>query len=295
MTGLTTADLITEVKLRGNIPDTTDTDSVNHDNNILRLATSIIWSRLVPAIMSIREDFYTTKAEYTIEADDARYRIPARAIGGVLRDVRLICGDAERSLPIIPQERRSHTGSGTVEGYYLENDEIVLYPKPATGGDTLVVSYFLRPNRLIATTSCSQVTALGPVTTSGISDGSYTKDFVSALAPFEQFGVDTIITVATNVVTGAPSDVTVGDWIAPQGYSPIPNVPVEFFPILATMTAEVVLRSMGNIQAAADLRNEGTQDLAALLDMLSPRTQGELPKINNTDWGITSSWPIISR
>lgn len=284
MTGLTTADLLTEVKLRGNIPDTSDPDSANADTNILRLATSIIWSRLVPAILSIREDFYTTTTEYTIAADDARYRIPSRAVGGVLRDVRVVSGTAERSLPVIPPERRRQTSAGSVEGYYVENDELILYPKPSTGGDTLVVSYFLRPNRLVTTSSCSQVTALGPVTTSGLANGSYTKDFISALAPFEQYGVDQAITVASNVVTGAPTDVAVGDWIAPQGYTPIPNIPVEFFPILATMTAEVVLRSMGDSAGSAALRAEGTQDLAALLDVLAPRTQGELPKINNTDW-----------
>lgn len=295
MTGLTTADLLTEVRLRGNIPDTSDTDSANHDSNILRLATSIIWSRLVPAILSIREDYFTTSAEYVVTADEPRYRIPARAIGGVLRDVRIISGTAERSLPIIPQERRKQTSAGTVEGYYVENDELVLYPKPQTTGDTLVVSYFLRPNRLIATSSCSQVAAISPdVTTSGIADGSYTKDFINALAPFEQYGVDQAITLDTNVVTGAPADVAVGDWIAPQGYTPIPNIPVEFFPILATMTAEVVLRAMGDSAGAAALRGEGVQDLTALLDMLSPRTQGELPKINNTDWD-GYSWPRTLR
>lgn len=213
----TPTEFLTLVKLKGNIPDTTDTDSVNHDDNILRLANGILRSRIVPAIMSIREDYFTKSDSTPIIAGQDVYTIPSTAIAGVLRDIRMVQGTQELSLPYIPPERRTQTIGGEVLGYYLEGDDIVLYPSPIRNGDTLVVSYFER------------------------------------LADIK------------------------------DGMSPTyPSIPSEFVDPWIGFTTAAVLTAMG--QDATIVRAEAASDLAGLLAVISPRTQGELPKILSDNW-----------
>lgn len=212
----TPAEFLTLVKLKGNIPDTSDTDSVNHDTNILLLANGILRSRIVPAIMSIREDYFTATSQTPIVSGQDTYAIPSDAVATVLRDVRMIQGSREFSLPQIPPERRTQTVGGEVLGYYLESDSIVLYPSPIRDGDTLVVSYFERPDAIVA---------------------------------------------------------------SPTSY---PTIPLEFLDPWAGFTTAAVLSAMG--QDATIVRAEAASDLAGLLAVISPRTQGELPKIQSDNW-----------
>lgn len=212
----TPAEFLTLVKLKGNIPDTSDTDSVNHDANILLLANGILRSRIVPAIMSIREDYFTATSQTPIVSGQDTYAIPSDAVATVLRDVRMIQGSREFSLPQIPPERRTQTVGGEVLGYYLEGDNIILYPSPIRDGDTLVVSYFERPDAIVA---------------------------------------------------------------SPTSY---PTIPIEFLDPWVGFTTAAVLSAMG--QDATTVRAEAASDLAGLLAVISPRTQGELPKILSDNW-----------
>lgn len=212
----TPAEFLTLVKLKGNIPNAGDTGSINWDDNILSIATGILWSRIVPAIMSIREDYFTKSDSLSVTSGQNKYAIPAAAIAGVLRDVRIVNGTQEYSLSQIPPERRTQTSPGEVLGYYIEGSDIVLYPTPIRTGDTLVVSYFNRPD------------------------------------PIQ---------------------------LSPSKY---PAIPLEFVDPWSSFTAAAILMAMG--QDASTLQALAASDLAGLLSVASPRTQGELPKIVSTNW-----------
>ena len=221
----TTTDFLASVRARGSIPTTTNSNNVNSTANLLILATEELHIKLFPLLLGVREEFYVTKTEYAITAGQAAYAIPYRAAGGSLRDIQIIQGSNIYSLSTIDSDYITTTVQGTVQGFYLENNNVILYPTPGATTGILRLRYFRRPGRLAATTSCAQVTAINTgtnqVTVASIPTAWATGtaiDFIQAIAPSVTLDVDyAISTVASTVITFAalPAGLAVNDWLAP--------------------------------------------------------------------------------
>jgi hypothetical protein len=294
MASWTTADFLSSVRQRGNIPTTTNSANVNNSTNLLNLATEELHIKLLPLIMSVREEFYATHKDHSITANQAAYSIPSRASGMALRDVQIIEGTSIRSLPPVDPEQISTTSTGSVEGYYLQHNSVVLYPTPNATSGTLRLRYFLRPSRLAQTSACAQITAINTgtstVTVSAV-PGSWSTstplDLISANAPFQPWAIDqspTGTTSTTITFSSLPSDLAVGDWLALADYTPIPQVPFEFQPVLAQMTAMKALEANGDREGA----KAAEKDLELLsmnaLRLISPRNKGENKKVVARAW-----------
>jgi len=85
----TSENLLLSIKLRGQLPDTTNNLNPHSDSNILKSATEVLHTMVMPLIMSAREQFYVTSKEITLTPGTNRYEIPSRAAGQVVRDVYL--------------------------------------------------------------------------------------------------------------------------------------------------------------------------------------------------------------
>jgi hypothetical protein len=294
MATYTTSDFLTSVRQRGSIPTTTNTNNVNSTTNLLNLATEELHITLLPLIMSVRAEYYVTSKSYTITASQAAYAISPRASGMVLRDVQIIEGTSIRSLPEIPTESLSTTSTGSVEGYYLEHENVILYPTPATTTGTLKLRFYIRPSRLAATTDCAQITAIN-TGTSTVTVASIPStwvagndiDFISATSPYQCRAIDQDIASINGsdiVFTSLPTGLAVGDWVALAEYSPIPQVPFEFLPVLAQMTVVKALEALGDNEGTA----RATKDLTRLqnnaLMLVTPRNQGEPQRVVPTRW-----------
>lgn len=294
MAAYTTTDLITSIRNRGNIPYTSNDNNVNSDTNLLITATEQLLIKLYPLLQSTREEFYVARKNFTITADQSEYVIPSRASGLVVRDIQLIDGSNITSLPIIDSERISTTTSGTVEGYYLEHNKIILYPTPATTSGTLRVRYFLRPSRLAATSNCAQIASIdtnnNQFTVTSIPTSWATGsviDIIQQSAPYANLAIDqttTNISSTTITLASLPSTLAVGDWVALAEYTPIPQIPMEFQAILAQLTVVKTLEAMGDREAAAYAFKDLQTDLTNMMTLVTPRNQGERKKVISRSW-----------
>jgi hypothetical protein len=153
-------DLITAVLNRAQLPSSSSANNINSNANLLKLGTEEIYTKILPMILGIREEWYVASYNHTITAETANYAFPPRASGRILRDVQLINGSDVSSLSPVNPEEISTTDSGTPSGFYIEDDNLVLYPTPISTTGTLRLRYFRRPNRLAETSDCGQITAI---------------------------------------------------------------------------------------------------------------------------------------
>jgi hypothetical protein len=294
----TTADLLTSVLNRAQLPSSTNDNNVNSNTNLLVLATEEIYTKLLPLIMSVREEWYVATYNHTITANQSHYVFPPRASGRVLRDVQLVDGTELKLLGPIDPEDITTTATGTPEYYYVEDDHVVLYPTPAMTSGTLRLRYFRRPNRLVATSSCAQISSVNTntnvVTLTAAPPSSWGVgtliDFVRHTSPFTTLGMDYAITaISGSDVTFASlpalhSAPTQHNWLAPAEYTPIPQIPQEFFPVLAQMTVVKALEAYGD-RAGAGAAKEDLKDITKnALELISPRLQGERKKVISKSW-----------
>ena len=150
---LTSDDLIDIVKKRISFPISQNTLS---EEDILKFASYELFDSQVPAIMEYHEEFFVFTEKLPLENDKTRYQIPERAVGMSLRDVFLRSYDGNlREMTRIAPEMKSYfqqagATNNDIYRFYIENDDIVLSNKnifPA--GQSLEVSYYLRPNSLV--------------------------------------------------------------------------------------------------------------------------------------------------
>jgi hypothetical protein len=289
----TTTNFLSSVRQRGSIPTTTNTNNVNSTTNLLSMATEEMHLTLLPMILAAREEYYVATKDHTITADQSAYAIPTRGIGQVLRDVQIVEGTAVRSLPRIEVEDITTTATGTPQAYYLKHDKVVLYPTPGSTTGTLRLNYFLRPGRLAAVADCAQISAIdtgtNTITVSSIPSSWVTGNDVDLIAgdsPYQYRAIDqdTTITGSTIVLSSLPSDLAVGDWVALADYSPIPQVPYEFQPLLAQITVVKALESIGDTEGLKTAKKALEELQRAALTLISPRNQGEPKKVNSRRW-----------
>jgi hypothetical protein len=285
----TTLDLLSSIKTRGMFPDAS-TGSLS-SASLLNLATEELHITLVPLILSVREKYYETYTDFTVTADQAAYAIPKRAIGGVVSTVQYINGTAIAELTQIdPNSVRTTDSSPSPRGYYFENNSLILYPTPSTTSGTLRVRFYQRPSRLEQTSNCAQVTSFDAnaftVSCSGGIPSTWTTgttlDFIPQGIPYTPFGIDSVITgVAGNDISFAslPSAVAIGDWIALAEYTPIPEVPFEFFPVLAQATAVKGLEATGDLQNLQFAQPKLQAYIEAAMKMVTPRAQNATKKV----------------
>lgn len=295
MATYTTENFLDEVRFVGSIPTTTNTNNIHSSSNLLRIATQQLHIKLVPMILSAREEFYVTHTDTTLVANQAEYTIPARSIGQLLRDLQLIKGNQVYSVARIDREVVHTTSAGDSTHYYLRHNKVVMFETPNTGGDTLRMSYYLRPGDLVDVSDCAQITAIDTdtnvVTVSSIPSAWTTStdlDLVSATVPYAFLSTDTNATTisGTDVTfSSLPDGLAVGDWISPAGKSPIPQLPREFMPILVQMTVVKALEAQGDKEGA----KEAWKDLQTMeengINLISPRNHGQAKKVVNRNWG----------
>ena len=294
MAAYTTTDFLASVRMRGSIPTTTSTNNVNNTANLLALATEELHIKLLPMLLKAREEFYVRKLDQAVVSGTAAYAIPSRASGMILRDVQLIIGTDIFSLNPVDSEVIRTTATGDIQGFYLEHNNVVLYPTPSTNNATLRLRYFQRPAILAATSACAQISAIDTVaftvTVNSVPSRWATGtlvDFVKATVPFDNPAVDqSIVSVASSVITftSLPSTLAVGDWVSLSEYTPIPQIPYEMQALLAQMTVVKALEALGDKQGASDAKADLDIIQANAMQLISPRVQGAAKKVVARQW-----------
>lgn len=286
--GWTTTDLLSTIKNREMFPDAS-TGSLSSDT-LLEFATEELYITLVPMILGAREKYYETSTTFNYTTSTTTRDIPQRSIGGTIALVQYSYGTYVYPLePIDPREVSTTTPSAQPVNFYFQNNSIVFYPPPNANQGTITLRYFQRPSRLALTSECAQITAVdtntGVVTAVVPMDWtqSNTFDFIpNVSAQATPYGLDsTVSSISGTSMTfvSLPAAAAVGDWIALSNYTPIPEIPFEFQPVLAQATA---VRALGAINDATGLVN-AKQDLAMFMQsaikLLTPRNTEGLKKV----------------
>jgi hypothetical protein len=287
----TTDDLVDNIKLIGHVPTGNSTFT---NANLINLANRELQLPIMKQILSTRGGYYLTYEDYEA-AQDGLYVIPANAIAGALANVELIQSPTIVPVNLIEESEQFSTNSptSTSYGFFMRGNYVQILPTPPIGVTRLW--FFKRPSQLISTSLASQITA--------INGAVYTVDSVPSVLtvgktievlgdqpPFNILGEGEIASIdGTDIeLDAAVTSVAVGDWIALQGQTPIPQIPVEFRPLLEQRVVSKVYELQGYLdkKAASDKALEELEQ--ATFSLITPRVKSQTKVINPVNGGFLS-------
>lgn len=260
--------------------------------DMLALADDVTRSKIVPLIMSLRQDYFVTTTNIPMVADQAAYSIPYRSIGRTLRDLKIEDSGGNRRdvVKIQLEDEHLERGAGQVYGFYFKGDKFVAVPTPTDTVETFEVWYDCAPSELVEVSEAALVVSKTATTVTvsnaptGITTG-VSIDFVQGKSGNAILGMDATVSVAGFTYTFAanviPDDLVAGDYIALAGKTPVVQLPDEVYSYLETETAIRVLRAIGDFENANALAEEAKEEAKNIKIMMEPRIEGEQTKILN--------------
>lgn len=294
----TTTDLLTSIRDRQMLPSAS-TGSLN-PSALLQYATDELWITLLPIIMGVRERYYETYVDTAYTDSTPTMPIPDRAIGGVISAVQYLNEQSITALnPMAPTVAWTTQPTSQPSNFWFENNSIVFYPPPVGTYGTIRQRYFQRPSALALTIDCARITAFDPLTGEATCTPpaswttSDTFDFVpqtaSKATPFALDSVASSITPTTMTFSALSQDdanrIRVGDWIALSGYTPIPEIPLEFQAVLAQAACVRALSAIGDKNNLPDAKADLDKYIGSVVKTLTPRDQlGQKKVISQWRW-----------
>lgn len=304
MQSYNTTDLVADIRRRGSIPDSAYTAA-----EILREADQAMLLEVVPTVVAVKQDYWTTTVTIPLVDGQTTYRLPERAIASTQRDVYLTDSEGRTfDLPELSPIRgrnfrnASFYSLGGTSGYYLRGETLVLATdfNVSAGEASIVVAYERRPGSLVATTAAAKITAV---------TGAH---FVCANVPAwttatkldlvqSRPGLDVLVasTTATTVTTATGGGLTfsatissasVGDFWCEATRSCVVQAPDICYPVLVASTLCRLMESEGDMQAAALARDNAERAKAAATATMSPRGRGNGRKVVNRFSPLRGRW-----
>lgn len=278
---MNTSELISALKIHGSFPNSDDLFS---DSDFLSLFNHQMKAELTPMMMKLNEEYFLQSKDFTI-SQGASYRIPSRAIGSIIRDLKVVDGSGnQQSLTRLYEEDRPLGKSG----YYMLRNSVELSNDFTS--NTLRMKYFARPSTLVLTTACAQVSTINTGTFTVVvsaapatfSNGTVI-DFVQNTNPYDLLGMDysiSSISGTTIIFTSLPDGLAVGDWICLATESPVPMFPDEMHPVLVQSALCKTLSSKKD-KAYRDELDTLIRVKEDAINMLDPRVQDNSNKVRS--------------
>jgi hypothetical protein len=287
----TTTDLINNVKLVGHLPVGQNTLT---SAEVITLADRELQTPIMKQILSTRGGYYKTHVDVTPNATGL-YPIPVDAIAGVIESIKIVNGNSMIPVDIIDQNEQLSTESPTSTSYgaYLEGNFVQILPFPESG---VVRFWFLkRPSKLVPISSCAQVTAiaLNVVTVASLPSTLISGSTVDALGdqpPFNILDTKTITSIAGTDITldSVVTGLAVGDWIALNKQTCIPQVPVEFRPLLEQRVVCQFYESQGYLDKLTKAQQKLKELEDATFSLITPRVKSQTKIIAPVNGGFLS-------
>lgn len=290
----TSDELINEIKVRQTVPTSQGTFT---NQDFMRLLNAAMFQKVLPAIHRVKEEYFITYTDIPLVANQAEYNIPARAVGGQLRDITYVdSGGVESELPrLMPEDLKKPIPA---YGVVLRNHQALMVPTPSAAVDSMRFYYERRPNNVCLVTDAGEISSIDTglnqivVVTKPSTWAVGTKiDFTSANPIFQTRGDGYAITnISGFTITFAslPSSLAVGDYAAESGFSPIPQLPYEGHLVMAQYAAAWAMRSLSNKRPSKDAEKAADGMLKDFVDLINPRIDGETKRFANTNNGIFS-------
>lgn len=280
---MNTGELISAIKIKGSFPTSNDLFS---NSDFLVILNHQMKVEVVPIMMLLSEEFFLLSKDYSITSAGQSYKIPKRAIGAKLRDVQLLDLSGSVTHPARLDEVDRDVNPS---GYYMSRNSVELSSDLTSG--TLRLKYFARPNELVLTTACGQITSIDTVNKQVVVSSlpsTFTTgvavDFIQNNNPYDLLQYDEIVVgVSGTTITmtnSLPTDLLVGDWVCISGQSPVPMIPEEMHPVLVQSALVACLSSKkdGYFEKEAQVLERVKQDAIRMLD---PRVENDSIKFRS--------------
>lgn len=258
----TTTALLSLVRLRGML---SDTDTTWTDANILAIMNDELAGTVVPTVMGWGAEYFVQSSDTTTVSGTNAYAIPTRSVLSDVRDVQVLdTGNVNyRSLPRIePQYAATFQQSGTnAQAYYVQNNSVVILPNPS-GGQSLRIKYWRRPNQLVLIGSGAEIVltvstpSITMASTADLDDAPLVGDVIKNTPPFDSTVDDQTYTVSSGTALAglstpiAAGQIVAGYYFCVAGQSPVPQLPVEIVPFLVARTIAAIKQTQADPRAA---------------------------------------------
>lgn len=283
---LTSSSLISTIKRIGMIPTSQSTFT---NDDFLAMANEEIKMGILPSTMVFHEEYYVRDSdEITLVANQDRYPIPYRAVGGKFREIfyKDTNGNLRSMSRISPDERPYYQMSNFHNKFvyfFIEGNDIVLVPQVQDNPvGSLIFSYYMRPNDLVdenrvaniisisvgASTTTFTVNAIPSNLTSFVQDGVTLTGFSTTskldilqrkpghktiafdLYPASIDSNNNTITFNTVDLSSEASanSIVVGDYVSFACECIIPQIPSDLHDVLAHRVMMRCLQALGDAQ-----------------------------------------------
>jgi len=267
-------------------------------DDILAIADEELQVGVVPTLMSVREDYFVVSEDFDVDqAGPYEYTIPTRAIGGKLKDVVMTdSNNKEYSIPLIQSQVAPYRSNifKTYQGLvcFPRNNKIILQGVANTlPGNKVRLYYFMRRGKLIQITAGARIDSIDTVNkqiTVNLLPSTFSLttlvDFIQVSPPFDALAINQTIQNINGLIltfSSLPDHLAVGDYLCLAGESVVPQVPVEFHPVLAQRVAVKILEALGDVNGSSLARSKLAEIENATLKMISQRIEGEAKKVIN--------------
>lgn len=268
---------------------------------LLSFLNSIIQLDMVSLVDSANQEYFVRSIDVPIVASESRYRIPYRAMGRTLRDLKFhdsatTNGRFQNMIRIDPEDLNFYqVGSRAFTAFYFKGDSVILVPDvPSSVSSDAVLQmwYKLKPNApCLLEDSAVVVTINSPdITVNQVPTNLITGslvDFIQARDGCDIYEFDKpIINIAGTTLTfdplDIPTDLQVGDYISLAQTSPVINmIPDECQPLIENKTAKLLLASIGDMAGSTQFDGWITDMEKMIEKMIEPRTDGNPQVIMN--------------
>lgn len=270
--------------------------------NLLPLLDRHMRAVVTPRLLEVNEDWLTSSASFPVLQGQALYRIPWRSLR--LLDVSLLDAqgrprrDFARATDTQVKRLRTQGWTrepGTPSMWDVEASSIRLYPTPdASAVYTLALRFARRPGRLVDSQGPEAWrvedvnVATGVVLVQGADTPSVDTDFdfIQGSPSFSALQDDCF---AIDVTSAGPdlwyvtfdgldvSTISLGDYMAIVGTSPVPQLPLDYIPVLEQSVVEQILRNNGDMEGAKSAKDDiGVLMLSAQANIEPRSTEPEV-------------------
>lgn len=293
----TTTGLLSTLRL---LPLMPSVQALFSDVNLLTILTFEMTSKIYPMIDNQTEEYFVTYYDLPYTQSQTVYPLPVRALGGKLRALSFVdANDNEIRIPRLrPEDIMSNVNATGLAinpalwGFYLKNNDIVLYLSSVNGGTSnykyLRQRYIRQPNSLVATNECAQVVMISgtDVTVNMIPssfDTTETYDMISNSPNFNALQDDSVctnISSLTMTFTSVPTGLRVGDWITLSGQSPVAQIPYSpGYDLLLQLGAAKCLEIHGDTQGFNVAMSQASDMKNYFLSVITPRVDGNVIRL----------------
>ncbi len=285
---------------------------------ILQLCDETIQADLFPSLMSVRDDYAAAFTYQTFTDGITGYRLPFGVASETITGVELgvISGTTIgsqyplRRIPIGDLGKWANTVGDKPEVYAILGDSIEVRPTPTASTPSvaiMVISYELRPARLIAVSSCRVINSaaypggttidctLGStIVGSGMTAGD-SVNLVPGVPPLGPFAtrctIQSIVsdpTVSVSVgftsataVQRLTTDIVAGSYLTPHGSTCVFPMPEAWWPVLIYAGSAAVCAAMGDDGPAIKFTGIAEAHKARVMNMQQNRVRKQpLPAFN---------------